>query len=93
MTKGTAVAVNTVLPGLTMTENTAEYQTKRAAAEGKTLEQAMKEYFTAYEPTQLLQRMTTVEEVASVVTYYCSPVSAAANGATVRAEGGLIRSI
>lgn len=93
MTKGTAVAVNTVLPGLTMTENTAEYQTRRAAAEGKTLEQAMKEYFVTYEPTQLLQRMTTVDEVASVVAYYCSPASAAANGATVRAEGGIIRSI
>lgn len=52
-----------------------------------------KEYFISYEPTQLLQRITTVEEIASTVTYYCSEVSAATNGATIRAEGGLIRCI
>ena len=47
----------------------------------------------SYEPTQLLQRITTVEEIASTVTYYCSEVSDATNGATIRAEGGLIRCI
>lgn len=93
MTKGTKVAVNSLLPGLTWTENTAAYQTDRAKREGKDLDQAIREYFITYEPTQLLQRITTVEEIASTVTYYCSEVSAATNGATIRAEGGLIRSI
>lgn len=93
MTKGTKVAVNTVLPGLTWTENTAVYQTDRAKREGKDLDTAIREYFVNYEPTQLLQRITTVEEVASTITYYCSEVSAATNGATIRAEGGIIRSI
>lgn len=93
MTKGTKVAVNSLLPGLTWTENTAVYQTDRAKREGKDLDQAIREYFITYEPTQLLQRITTVEEIASTVTYYCSEVSAATNGATIRAEGGLIRSI
>lgn len=93
MTKGTKVAVNSLLPGLTWTENTAAYQTDRAKREGKDLDQAIKEYFVTYEPTQLLQRITTVEEIASTATYYCSEVSAATNGATIRAEGGLIRCI
>lgn len=93
MTKGTNVAVNSLMPGLTWTESTAEYQTDRAKREGKELDQAIKEYFVTYEPTQLLQRITTVEEVASTIVYYCSEVSAATNGATIRAEGGLIRSI
>ena len=93
MTKGTRVAVNTVLPGLTWTEATAEYQTDRARREGKTLDQAIKEYFVTYEPTSLLQRITTVEEIASTVAYLCSELSAATNGAAIRAEGGLIRSI
>lgn len=92
-TKGTKVAVNTVLPGLTWTENTAIYQTDRAKREGKDLDTAIREYFVSYEPTQLLQRITTVEEVASTITYYCSEVAAATNGATIRAEGGIIRSI
>jgi NAD(P)-dependent dehydrogenase (short-subunit alcohol dehydrogenase family) len=93
ITKGTKVAVNSVLPGLTWTENTAEYQTDRARREGKSLEQAIKDYFVTYEPTQLLQRITSVEEIASTIAYYCSEVSAATNGATIRAEGGIIRSI
>jgi NAD(P)-dependent dehydrogenase (short-subunit alcohol dehydrogenase family) len=93
LTKGTKVGVNTVLPGLTWTENTAIYQTDRARREGKTVEQAVKDYFVTYEPSQLLQRITTVEEIASTVTYYCSELSAATNGAAIRAEGGLIRSI
>lgn len=93
LTKGTKVGVNTILPGLTWTENTAKYQTDRAKREGKELDQAIKEYFVTYEPTSLLQRITTVEEISSTVTYYCSEVSAATNGATIRAEGGLIRSI
>lgn len=93
MTKGTKVAVNSLLPGLTWTENTAIYQTDRAKREGKDLDQAIREYFVNYEPTQLLQRITTVEEVASTVVYYCSEISAATNGATIRAEGGIIRSI
>lgn len=93
MTKGTRVAVNSLLPGLTWTENTAIYQTDRARREGKELDEAIREYFITYEPTQLLQRITTVEEVASTIVYYCSEVAAATNGATIRAEGGLIRSI
>lgn len=93
MTKGTKVAVNSILPGLTWTENTAKYQTDRAKREGKTLEEAIKEYFVTYEPTQLLQRITTVEEIAATITYYSSEVSAATNGATIRVEGGVIRSI
>ena len=93
LTKGSKVGVNTVLPGLTWTEATAEYQTDRAKREGKSLDQAIKEYFVTYEPTSLLQRITTVEEIASTVTYLCSELSAATNGAAVRAEGGLIRSI
>lgn len=92
-TKGTNVAVNSLLPGLTWTENTSVYQTDRAKREGKDLDQTIKEYFVTYEPTQLLQRITTVEEIASTVAYYCSEVSAATNGATIRAEGGIIRSI
>lgn len=93
LTKGSRVGVNTVLPGLTWTENTAAYQTDRAAREGKDLDTAIREYFVTYEPSQLLQRITTVEEIADTVTYFCSELSAATNGAAIRAEGGLIRSI
>jgi len=44
-------------------------------------------------PSSLLQRFATCAEVASMVTYLASPVAAATNGAAVRVEGGVVRSI
>ncbi len=92
LTKGTCVTVNSILPGLTYTESTAEYQCGIAASQNKTMEQHIKDYFKEYDPTSPLQRFATVEEVA-IATYYCSSLSAATNGASIRAEGGVIRSI
>jgi NAD(P)-dependent dehydrogenase (short-subunit alcohol dehydrogenase family) len=43
-------------------------------------------------PTSLLQRFATPEEVAALVTYVASPVSAATNGAALRVDGGTIKS-
>ena len=44
-------------------------------------------------PTSLLKRFATPEEVAALVAFLCSPLSAATNGAAVRADGGVVRSI
>ena len=51
-----------------------------------------KEFFTNVRPSSLLQRFATPDEVASLVTYLASPLSAATNGAALRAEGGIINS-
>jgi NAD(P)-dependent dehydrogenase (short-subunit alcohol dehydrogenase family) len=44
-------------------------------------------------PTSLLKRMAQPEEVANLVTFVCSPLSSATNGAALRADGGVVRSI
>ena len=44
-------------------------------------------------PTSLLKRFARPEEVAAMVAFLCSPVSSATNGAAVRADGGVVRSI
>jgi NAD(P)-dependent dehydrogenase (short-subunit alcohol dehydrogenase family) len=44
-------------------------------------------------PSFLLQRFATIDEVAAFVTFVASPISSAINGAALRAEGGLVRSI
>jgi NAD(P)-dependent dehydrogenase (short-subunit alcohol dehydrogenase family) len=93
LTKGSEVTVNTILPGPTWTEGGAAYQTNRAKLEGKSLEQIIAEYFSLYEPTSLLQRFATVEEVAKTCVYYCSDYAIATNGAPIRVEGGIVRSI
>jgi hypothetical protein len=40
-----------------------------------------------------LQRFARAEEVANLVLYYSSPLSSATNGAAIRVDGGVVRSI
>ena len=42
-------------------------------------------------PSSLLKRFATTEEVANLVTYVCSPLSAATNGAALRVDGGVVQ--
>jgi NAD(P)-dependent dehydrogenase (short-subunit alcohol dehydrogenase family) len=42
-------------------------------------------------PSSLLKRFATTEEVANLVTYVCSPQSAATNGAAFRVDGGVVQ--
>ena len=93
LTKGTKVTVNTIIPGPTLSEGARDYQAGRAAKLGLSLEEGIKDFFKNSEPNSLIQRMATVEEVASTCVYYCSEIASATNGAQIRVDGGLIRSI
>ncbi|RYY11847.1 MAG: SDR family oxidoreductase, partial [Cytophagaceae bacterium] len=44
-------------------------------------------------PSSLLQRFITTDEIANMVAYLSSPLAAATNGASVRVDGGVVRSI
>lgn len=92
LTKGTAVTVNSVLPGPTASEGVAELL-KQLAGAGKTRAEAEHGFFRDARPSSLPQRFITPEEVANMVAYLCSPLAAATNGASVRVDGGVIRSI
>jgi NAD(P)-dependent dehydrogenase (short-subunit alcohol dehydrogenase family) len=52
-----------------------------------------KEFFKTIRPSSLLKRFATVDEVASMIVYLCSPVASATNGAAVRVDGGVVRAI
>jgi hypothetical protein len=52
-----------------------------------------KQFFETVRPTSLLKRFESTGEVASVVAFVASTQAVAINGAAVRAEGGVIRSI
>jgi NAD(P)-dependent dehydrogenase (short-subunit alcohol dehydrogenase family) len=52
-----------------------------------------KQIFANVRPSSLLKRFETPEEVASVVAFVASTQAVAINGAAVRAEGGVVRSI
>jgi 3-oxoacyl-[acyl-carrier protein] reductase len=93
LTKGTAVTVNTVLPGPTRSEGIVEFLENISSIPNPTPEQAEKEFFEKHRQSSLLQRLIEASEIANLVTFLASPLSSATNGAAVRAEGGLLRSI
>ena len=92
-TAGTAVTVNAVLPGPTESEGVGQFVNQLAAERGVGRRQFEQEFFRSARPSSLLQRFATTEEVASVVAFVCSPLASAINGAAVRADGGVVRSI
>jgi NAD(P)-dependent dehydrogenase (short-subunit alcohol dehydrogenase family) len=93
LTKGTAVTVNTVMPGPTRSEGIVEFLEKISSIPNPTPEQAEKEFFEKHRSSSLLQRLIESSEIANLVTFLASPLSSATNGAALRAEGGLLRSI
>jgi NAD(P)-dependent dehydrogenase (short-subunit alcohol dehydrogenase family) len=93
LTRGTNVTVNAVLPGPTASEGVTEFVGRLASNARQTPAEFEKEFFRSVRPTSLLQRFATVDEVANMVTYVCSPLASATNGAAVRVDGGVVRGI
>lgn len=94
LTKGTNVTVNSLLPGPTSTEGVDKFIDDICAKQvGSTREEVVTGYFKEREPTSLIQRFLTVEEVANVATFLASDLSSGINGSSQRVEGGIIRSI
>jgi NAD(P)-dependent dehydrogenase (short-subunit alcohol dehydrogenase family) len=89
-TAGTGVTVNSVLPGPTRSEGVETFVQKLSG--GNSFQEFESEFFSRVRPTSLLKRFETVEEIAAVVAFVCSPLAAAINGAAVRAEGGVLKS-
>lgn len=57
------------------------------------MEQMRTDYFKGDGMSSLLQRFATPDEIAAVVAFLASPLSSAINGAAVRADGGIVRSL
>lgn len=93
MTVGTGVTVNSVLPGPTRSEGVEEFITNLAQERGIDRAEVEAEFFQNVRPSSLIKRFATNEEVAAIVVYLSSPVASATNGAALRVDGGVIRSI
>ena len=93
LTKGTNVTVNSVLPGPTRSEGIVGFLRSVASNPDAPDEEIEAEFFAKDRPASLIQRMIEPEEIASLVAYVASPLSAATNGAALRVEGGLIPTI
>ncbi|MEH1861715.1 MAG: SDR family oxidoreductase [Nostoc sp.] len=93
MTVGTGVTVNSVQPGPTRSEGVEDFITNLAQERGITRADVEAEFFQNVRPSSLIKRFATSEEVAAIVVYLSSPVASATNGAALRVDGGVIRSI
>lgn len=92
-TLGTGVTVNSVLPGPTRSEGVEQFVVDMARTKNQSVDQVEADFFKTVRPTSLLQRFASTDEVAAMVTYVCSPLASATNGAALRVDGGVVRSI
>ncbi|KZD23997.1 SDR family NAD(P)-dependent oxidoreductase [Tardiphaga robiniae] len=93
LTKGTAVTVNSVLPGPTMSEGVETFVKDLAKQNGQSVEEAASNFVKQHRSTSLIQRFATVEEIANMVVYVSSKEASVTNGAALRAEGGIVQTI
>jgi NAD(P)-dependent dehydrogenase (short-subunit alcohol dehydrogenase family) len=93
LTVGTNVTVNSVLPGPTKSEGVGTFIAQMAKAHGGDEKAVEEEFFKSVRPSSLLHRFETPDEVAAMITFVCSAAASAVNGAALRVEGGVVRSI
>jgi len=90
---GTGVTVNSVLAGPTESEGVGGFVEAMAKQQNKSKQMIEKEFFEHVRPSSLLKRFATVDEVAAMVTYLTGELSSATNGAALRVDGGVVKSI
>jgi NAD(P)-dependent dehydrogenase (short-subunit alcohol dehydrogenase family) len=89
---GTAITVNSILPGPTKSRGVIEFVDSLAKTSGMSFADFEKEFFKKMRPSSLIKRFADPAEVASLVAYVASPLASATTGASLRVDGGVIRS-
>ena len=92
-TSGTGVTVNSILAGPTRSEGVEGFVQGMARAKQVTTAEIEKEFFRSVRPSSIIQRFATPDEVAALTVFVASPLSSATNGAALRVDGGVVRSI
>ena len=93
LTRGTAVTVNSILPGPTKSEGVADFVLGLAAQQGKTASDVERDFFQHARPTSLLQRFESPDEIAALTAFIASPRASGVNGAALRVDGGVVRAV
>ena len=90
---GTGVTVNAVLPGPTRSEGVEQFVGKLADNQGADLADFKRDFVKTMRPSSLIGRFAETKEVANLVVFLCGEGSAAITGASLRVDGGVVRSI
>ncbi|MEH6705332.1 MAG: SDR family NAD(P)-dependent oxidoreductase [Galbibacter orientalis] len=93
LTKGTEITINTILGGPTYSDGVAATVAQIAETQNLELEQMKNAIVQQTNPHILLQRFIDPSEIASLVAYLASPLSIATNGASLRADSGVLKTI
>jgi NAD(P)-dependent dehydrogenase (short-subunit alcohol dehydrogenase family) len=93
LTRGTAVTVNSVMPGPTMTDGVETFVADLGRQNGQSPTEAASLFIKQHRSGSIIQRFASVEEIANMVIYVSSKEASATNGAALRVEGGLIQTI
>lgn len=91
--KGTNVTVNSVLPGPTLSEGVEDFIESLAKEKGKSKEEMARDFIRENRPSSLAGRFAKPEEIANVILFLASDLASMINGASVRADGGVYKSI
>jgi NAD(P)-dependent dehydrogenase (short-subunit alcohol dehydrogenase family) len=92
-TAGTNITVNSVLVGPTASEGVIDFVDQLAAQQKTDRNSVEKEFFQSMRSSSLLKRFIEPKEIGAFVAFLCSPLASAINGAALRADGGVVRSI
>tara|TARA_R110002020_G_scaffold114593_4_gene263692 strand:+ start:87988 stop:88779 length:792 start_codon:yes stop_codon:yes gene_type:complete len=93
LTKGTEVTVNTILGGPTYSDGVATVVEQIAEMQNMDVEQVKNGIMQQTNPNSLLQRFIEPDEIANLTTYLSGTLSSATNGACLRADGGVLRTV
>jgi NAD(P)-dependent dehydrogenase (short-subunit alcohol dehydrogenase family) len=93
LTIGTEVTVNTILGGPTYSDGVASTIEQIASMQNIETEQMKNIIIQQTNPHSLLQRFINPSEIASLAAYLASPLSIATNGASIRADGGVLKTL
>ena len=86
LTKGTAITVNSVLPGPTRTKSVEKFI--QDIFPGIPLAEAERRFMMENRPTSLIGRLINPKEIGDIVAFLCSARASIINGSCIRAEGG-----
>jgi NAD(P)-dependent dehydrogenase (short-subunit alcohol dehydrogenase family) len=89
----TGIAVSSILVGPTASEGATNFVESVAKQRGITAADVEREFFEKVRPTSLLRRFETPEEIGAVVAFVAGQNGAVFNGASVRADGGVVKAV